>query len=633
MRPFLGGLAVVGLIAGEDLGICDNERRIQLLLVHDGSANYRNLFVSLNTNTQKFMDRLAEEWGPDGIHIAVSAFVDKPMPFRGWGDCCGVGEMDYCYMHFTGITSKASELKEGFGDLAYYVGSGGDYIENPYEGMLAAVNDPRNRMEEPGFAEDGKEVFRVMIMITDEIAHQEGDGQPGITLFNTKEDYMNEMGFWHPNFVSTGALYSRDKDHNATEEYEEMFNLHVKGYDKLTAAEKKSYDSLYSWWGPDTFADLMPHPGTTEAAEDCTRYEYPSAKQVVDALVKAKVTPHFMFGISQLITDKVKNVCQEMGHTLNGDKKKYQECLREYYPAQMKAAGYENEDIVTYAFNHDPKTYDELADGILHVLKSLSRPIPCEPVEPEDTTAGIAIPSMPHTMETTGKETTGGVVIPSMPHTMETTGGAVNPTMPIQTTGGVVIPSMPHTMETTGGAVNPTMPTMPIQTTGAAVVPTMPHTMETVPTIFPPMPTLVLTTTTVGGGVTTGGAVVPTMPHTMETVPTIFPPMPTMVFTTTTVGGGVPPTIPTIPGGNGGQTTTTTTEEAGGSNIGLIAGATGGSLAGLAAIGLLAYKKLGGALMGGGGSPNLAQDTEQVEIDESPVERETLEEVTMDMFQ
>lgn len=70
--------------------------------------------------------------------------------------------------------------------------------------------------------------------------------------------------------------------------------------------------------------------------------------------------------------------------------------------------------------------------------------------------------------------------------------------------------------------------------------------------------------------------------------------------------------------------------ETGGGSTGVIAGASAGAVAGLAALGGLLYKTVGFSAFG-----NSAQTTvgaEQMETPESPVEREAMEEVTIDMF-
>eukprot|EP01055_Gregarina_sp_Pseudo9_P005728 Gregarina_sp_Pseudo_9__5727@NODE_832_length_2151_cov_144_365057_g780_i0_p1_GENE_NODE_832_length_2151_cov_144_365057_g780_i0NODE_832_length_2151_cov_144_365057_g780_i0_p1_ORF_typecomplete_len525_score156_93Integrin_beta/PF00362_18/1_3e20Integrin_beta/PF00362_18/0_00098RseC_MucC/PF04246_12/0_22_NODE_832_length_2151_cov_144_365057_g780_i01341708 len=90
--------------------------------------------------------------------------------------------------------------------------------------------------------------------------------------------------------------------------------------------------------------------------------------------------------------------------------------------------------------------------------------------------------------------------------------------------------------------------------------------------------------------------------------------------------------------GETGVGETTTTEEAAaaavppaaGSNIGTIAGAAAGAAAGLAAVAGVLWKTVGfGALRG---SSNSQEGAEQVEVPENQVEREAMEEVTMDMF-
>lgn len=87
--------------------------------------------------------------------------------------------------------------------------------------------------------------------------------------------------------------------------------------------------------------------------------------------------------------------------------------------------------------------------------------------------------------------------------------------------------------------------------------------------------------------------------------------------TTEGAGGAIPPVIPPVSGGT---------------STGVIAGAAGGAAAGAAALAGLLYAKGGMAMFGGGGSGAVAA-MEQVDVPESPVERETMEEVTMDMFQ
>jgi hypothetical protein len=92
-----------------------------------------------------------------------------------------------------------------------------------------------------------------------------------------------------------------------------------------------------------------------------------------------------------------------------------------------------------------------------------------------------------------------------------------------------------------------------------------------------------------------------------------------------------------------GSTTTTTTDDGhiippvpvptdGGSNTGTIAGATGGAVAGVAAVAGVLYKKFGFSPFRKSSGPEMTA-VEQVETPETPVEREAYEEVTMDMFQ
>eukprot|EP01057_Protomagalhaensia_wolfi_P006027 Protomagalhaensia_wolfi_Nauph_80__6026@NODE_82_length_3886_cov_618_197037_g63_i0_p2_GENE_NODE_82_length_3886_cov_618_197037_g63_i0NODE_82_length_3886_cov_618_197037_g63_i0_p2_ORF_typecomplete_len510_score131_72Integrin_beta/PF00362_18/3_2e15Integrin_beta/PF00362_18/2_7e05Mucin15/PF15672_5/0_032Polysacc_deac_1/PF01522_21/2_9Polysacc_deac_1/PF01522_21/2_4e02DUF2076/PF09849_9/0_52_NODE_82_length_3886_cov_618_197037_g63_i020193548 len=88
-----------------------------------------------------------------------------------------------------------------------------------------------------------------------------------------------------------------------------------------------------------------------------------------------------------------------------------------------------------------------------------------------------------------------------------------------------------------------------------------------------------------------------------------------------TESGGVPPVVP--PG-------VEAPSEGGSSNVGVIAGATGGAAAGVAAVAGILYQKFGMGFFSG--NQTEATTIDQVETPDEAVEREAMEEVTMDMF-
>eukprot|EP01054_Gregarina_sp_Poly1_P007181 Gregarina_sp_Poly_1__7180@NODE_393_length_8957_cov_1164_871316_g322_i0_p3_GENE_NODE_393_length_8957_cov_1164_871316_g322_i0NODE_393_length_8957_cov_1164_871316_g322_i0_p3_ORF_typecomplete_len536_score87_08Integrin_beta/PF00362_18/1_7e14Integrin_beta/PF00362_18/0_46Mucin15/PF15672_5/0_0032VWA/PF00092_28/0_022VWA/PF00092_28/1_1e04Sporozoite_P67/PF05642_11/0_31DUF3482/PF11981_8/0_36PRCC/PF10253_9/6_5e03PRCC/PF10253_9/1_6Podoplanin/PF05808_11/20_NODE_393_length_8957_cov_1164_871316_g322_i0621669 len=163
-----------------------------------------------------------------------------------------------------------------------------------------------------------------------------------------------------------------------------------------------------------------------------------------------------------------------------------------------------------------------------------------------------------------------------------------DPVIPPKPTEPVVEPTEPA-VEPTEAPVQPTAP--PAKPTEAPVQPTKPVVKPTEPVVEPTEP-----------------AKEPTEEEEDET--TMLP-----IYESTTEEELQPPIVaPPVEG----------------SNTGTIAGATAGAAAGLAAVGALLYKTVGFGMLGGG-SPAIT-GVEQMEVPDSPVEREAMEEVTMDMF-
>lgn len=663
----MGAGLALGAVAQSDEGDC--VFLPEIIQIQDGSSSFEDHIVSMKATSEEMIKRFNDEF--PGFKYSISAFIDKPMPLRGLGNYGNNRDyIDYCFKLQTPMSDDLKTIEQGFDDLLYNLGSGGDWPESPYDGLVEALYSEDVNWTPGTHSETGRPINRVAIIITDDVPHYPGHAADAVATWNAPRQYapgsrQSTGGFGaHGNKQSWSRSSFLVFDDNATEEmYDEMGDLFaVLDLDgSLTTAQEARLDELVQKFGPFPYPEPLTHPG--DDSRECHHTEYPSIAQVGAALKRRNVTPIFLLAPPLSVTSAHRQICESRGFTSGLD------CMTRLFQEDLKQMGVEGvvallgDDVVETIV--DAVKSANMLPCLTTTTTSTSTELATSTTEPSTTTeplttATTEAPSTTTEAATTTDEltTTGEVttttdeptttVIPSTSTTTidatttsedsttedvttttenvtttdaaTTTEEAASSTAEVTTTTTEAEATTTQAQTTTEEAEQTTTEAAEQTTTDAETTTSVASTTDETSTTLTSTPSTTQSHTT-GAELTSAES---TTPIEDTTTPSVLPP----ARTTTEAGEHSRQTSTgTAPHEDG-----TTAGASGGVPVGTIAGAVGGAVAGAAALGLLAYKKIGLSMFSQTPTPDVPQ-VNQVETTESPLERETVEQVTLDMFQ
>eukprot|EP01057_Protomagalhaensia_wolfi_P006028 Protomagalhaensia_wolfi_Nauph_80__6027@NODE_82_length_3886_cov_618_197037_g63_i0_p1_GENE_NODE_82_length_3886_cov_618_197037_g63_i0NODE_82_length_3886_cov_618_197037_g63_i0_p1_ORF_typecomplete_len549_score135_28Integrin_beta/PF00362_18/2_5e16Integrin_beta/PF00362_18/5_1e05Mucin15/PF15672_5/0_32ApoL/PF05461_11/0_99_NODE_82_length_3886_cov_618_197037_g63_i0811727 len=545
---FVFPLLCAAIVSGTD----ECNYALEILALQDGSHTFRDHVNQWVQHASELMEKLHDEFGE--YKIGLAAFTDKPIPFSGYGNYGAFHEgnsmLDYCYQMHVPLSTDIDQMKSGLQRLARNLGSGFDYPEGQLEAMLLAAYDLDVGFSPPEVTHDsatGRPIARIMLMITDDEGHLPGDAAANIRSYNAVRSYPNGYsepsrgGFGSHEFYSSYAIRTEG---NNPAMYAEMAALYAvldageagEG-GGLTADQKARLQELIVHFGPEVFPEpeFPVHPGDN-SVQDCTKTEYPSTTQVVEAMKAHNILPVFLVSGSY---------------------------AEDFFTRQNNQYIVPSGLVSSVASFSSATLFDDIVKAISEVVakECLATTTPAPPVVTEEVTVASQPPSPTEDLPGPSEETEEvPVVTEEVPEPTEEA-AVSRPTgegIPPPTEGEISEPTE-EVLQTPTKEEGATENSEEENVSGAETTTTEP--VVVVPPVQPP------------------GEVVP---------------------------------------------------EEDGSNIGTIAGATGGAVAGAAAVAGLLYKQFGMGMFGSG-APELA-NIDQVETPDTPVEREAMEEVTMDMF-
>lgn len=509
---------------------------LEIVQIQDASSSFDAYIDMMQKTADKLLNKLDETF--DEYKYAVSSFVDKPVPMRGvgnFGNFKSTGASpDYCYAVHSPLTDDIDVVRAALKEARDGLGSGGDFPENPYEGLLLAAYSDRIGWSpaEQTHSESGRPIARVAVLVTDDIPHYAGDAAFGAnTVYPWPRSYedpdFSTGGFGARNFVSYKNVIFFGNQPGDEHDYYEMSDL-FKVIDlggTLNKTGEARLDALIEKFGPYPFPDIQAHPG--DGTAECGMTEYPSFAQVANALTKFNIMPVVLLAEPPIWSRETTNKCTSIGMPATVD------CLVQVYTNDLKEM------------------------GISAVVGTIA------------------------------SETAIDTIVDAV--------GIATNTMCIETTTPAPITEATTEAESS----DDTNPDASTDETEADETTDETEADETTASQHAKTSSTEETDLTVPGHST---------------------------------GTEEPMTLPGRSTENGDDTTTsTTTTEKKGSNIPAIAGATGGAVAAAGVAAGVLYKKFGASLFGHSSAGDLS-NIQQVETPTSPVDREMMEEISMEAF-
>lgn len=528
---------------------------LELVQVQDGSSSFVDHVELMRKTAKELVHSLTSEFGE--FRYGVCSFVDKPIPLRGLGYYGNYGSLgspvDWCYRLEAPLSADSTDIARGLAGLGQNMGSGGDFPENPYEGMLFAAYSKKVGWSPPSksHAESGRPIARIMIMFTDDVPHLKGDAYAGTaTAWNWPREYKDRDyssgGFGSRSWGDTHYIYYRSDSDADKQDYVTMSNLFrsVDEGETLSSKNENKLNKLIQKFGPYPWPAMLDHPGDDSLGCDLT--EYPSQDQLGKALMKHKITPIILLARPTLVSRDTAKRCASIGVPTENGENDIMDCLVKHYTEDLESMGVLGVVDTISASN----VLDQMLQAISKATEEIciGTTTTSTTTEEETTTSAEETTSKAHRVTTAAK--------PTKATTNTETDTDSTRTETETSTASKRVTTTSTSLEEDTTASTTTEPEDRSESSAARKTTTRLTTEET----------------------------------------------------------------------------TTSSSEKASSSVPVIAGATGGAVAAAAAAAGILYKKVGLSMFGGQGTPDLSA-AQQVETPESPVERETMEEVTMDMFQ
>lgn len=279
---------------------------LELLALQDASDSFNHFIDQWKGTAAGLHEALLQHFGT--FKMGLSAFTDKPIPFRGYGNYGDYQQYnsDYCYESKVALDNNSERFVAGLNDLM--LSAGGDVPEDQFEAMIFAALDKKAGWSEPEVthSEDGRPIVRIMMLITDAKAHEPADASLGIGKWNAPREYPNGFsapstgGFGSHAFYNEYAVNSFNSANAPL--YTELADLfaikdaHAAGKGPaLTTEQESRLAELSKKFGPEVYPALAypQHPGDNSVL-DCTKSEYPAFDQVTATLKSRGIFPIFI---------------------------------------------------------------------------------------------------------------------------------------------------------------------------------------------------------------------------------------------------------------------------------------------------------------------------------------------------
>ena len=640
------------VLSAEPSGECLPE--IRLLHVQDSTATFSNVIKSFEKEeiVENLIAELQKTYGI--VKYGLSTFQDKPAPFSGYGLEYSVWKSkwnnnftwDTCYRNVLPLSGEHTENVWS----KVRVSGGKDQEENQLDGLARAAIDPSHWTDgNAEYNEFGQPIARLALMITDDLAHHGSKNDHDAWGFDVT--YRGSQTYWNDNFGSfdedqydyrvksdfVGSKYpfpyGQDgsvvkvsgenayeayvicHDNAATELYRKntLKSMMAKGV--VAHVDFNDANEVSDWWSyfclgeaekdlsgrftgvfefvndyklveTDAISDYPYGALDFGKSDDCTTYEYPDTtdKRYADMFLKNNVIPMALIAPAETYKISEKGQYGEYAYRskvfsiiANHCPKVRASCESEWFSDCTGPYGGMEWDRDTIE-QKLAACYKEHYDVFFDNLKSNGTSSYYLQMEAGKLDAATLAKNMKKAID-----------------------GAIGSLVCITTTTAPTTepPSTVATTTVAGDTTTPVTTTIPVPVT------TVPVPVTTIPVTTVPV------TTTIPVPVTTVPVPVTTVP---VPVPTTLPVTSETTASTTVIV--VPP--PPVPSGDGGVD---------GGTIGVAVGSAAG---GAAAIGAVAAAYMRG-LFGGASDPDM-DIAEDVDVPESTIEREMMQEVDADMF-
>ncbi|EZG56579.1 hypothetical protein GNI_102860, partial [Gregarina niphandrodes] len=375
-------------------------RNVELTIVQDMSGSFYNMVVNFLGDVEDEDHNLVAS-GPvkgliDGIaarvgsaKVAYIPYSDKPIPGLGLTEGYGCWDADsmwpdYCYDSSAladagGMTAVSDQLIDQVRAASWLGASGGDFPENPYEAMAYALVDPQVKWSEADTV-DGLPVVRLLLAITDDLAHHAGEAEFAVNNWN--------QNFYDPEFFSNNANAFPEDPYNpgtCANTHDEMMELHNRSLagEVLSPEDQALLDADVAFVGPDHWdSDVQPFVADVKNAPNCHLFEYPSVESLGDLLKQKNVYPVLGLSLPDQTEDgsgtSTFNLCSSQAGLEPDNGKKYSleqyvKCLTYFYNNDFQNAGHDLPAI----FAFDSNNVNTLVDAIATVVDNVSAGLAC----------------------------------------------------------------------------------------------------------------------------------------------------------------------------------------------------------------------------------------------------------------
>lgn len=273
-------MSCIYLTSFAEAGSCD------LIVLQDASFGYDDWKYQLAEGLSALQ---SVNQNKTRLRMSFATFTDKPTAYLGYRS--GLGGWtdipnDYCYKRHVPFTPNLRVIKK---QMIALEGSGGaDPQEAHYEAIVRAINDPLIKANPDCFTDKLQKPVtdrraRLLLLITDEAPHIEGDLQASLDLWQA--EYGTEQ------FCYSGII--AEQFINQCMEAGRLAAVIDEGV--ATEAQLVRWNELQIIVGPRRMPAALHHPviGVT-GNFGCTEYEYPAWHQVKDLIEANDILPIFL---------------------------------------------------------------------------------------------------------------------------------------------------------------------------------------------------------------------------------------------------------------------------------------------------------------------------------------------------
>ncbi|KAH0488348.1 MAG: hypothetical protein KVP17_000263 [Porospora cf. gigantea B] len=260
--------------------------KFEIVQVQDRTGSFSGVIRDLRHKVGDFMADVETLWPLSQYGLAT--FADKPVPYLGTGDYSDIPwwyARDVCYKRIVGLESDVDIFKTALKNII--VSGGGDWPENPLGAVMSAAYDDAMGWSKGRRTEDGTPVVRLLVLVTDSIAHAKGDLEAAMKKWNSRLG-TQEMEDQDKGLLRYGSC---NVDGPIWAEFKSLRRSFDLG--ELTPAMEARFNELADICGP--FFDVSkvtPHPflpfDDPKPVEDdltnCMVWEYPSFQETLVAI-------------------------------------------------------------------------------------------------------------------------------------------------------------------------------------------------------------------------------------------------------------------------------------------------------------------------------------------------------------